>query len=87
MAFDEWRESNPLRAWRRSQRPLLSHAALSYEMTRRGYRITPITLSRWESGEYDPPERAMAVLVEITGVRDLPAQWAKWQKGRGRAPS
>jgi hypothetical protein len=79
MAF---REKNPVRIWRRTQHPVVSHATLAFEMTKRGYRITPITLTRWENGGYAVPDPAMKLLIEITGIRDLPDRWAKWQKAR-----
>jgi len=82
MAFNDWREKNPLRIWRRAQRPLISHAALVFEMAKHGYRLTPITLWRWESGEYAVPDAAMKILIEITGIADLAQRWSRWEKAR-----
>jgi len=81
-AFENWRRRNPLRHWREKQWPPLSRAALARQMAESAYRITPITILRWESGEYDVPEAAMAVLARITGIADLRARWTRWQKAR-----
>ena len=78
-AFEEWRSHNPLLKWRNGRERSLSRPALAFQMTARGYKVTPGTILRWEHGENNVPDRAMNLLVRITGIKDLPKRWTRWQ--------
>jgi hypothetical protein len=81
-AYDKWRRRNPLRQWRQKQWPPISRSAFVHTMAAAGHQVTPITILRWESGEYEPPAAAIAALERITGIAGLSAKWARWQKAR-----
>lgn len=70
----EWRDRNPLRAWRNNRATSAFRAAGLLG-------VSVQALTRWESGAAMPNATSMALISELIGdpVDELQARWAKWR--------
>jgi transcriptional regulator with XRE-family HTH domain len=72
-SYSDWRNANPLRAWRATRSP---RVGLHEAGGRLGVGVS--TIQTWESGSARPNADNMLALAAMTGIANIEQAWDTW---------
>lgn len=75
MTLQEWRESNPLRAWRLKTGTKAARIAERLDVSR-------VSVMHWEKGDKTPAPLRMAAIAKMIGMPDCRRRWLHWLADR-----